>query len=168
VVRTEVENLAGALAHHRSIEVERKYLLSGMPELPEGAEALEIDQGYLPGKRLRERVRRVRREGSVQYYRTIKLGMGVQRIEIEEETTQPIFDALWVLTQGCRITKRRYLVQEGSSTWEIDLFLDRELVLAEIELASADVEPEIPDWLSKHVVEDVSERTEYTNLSLAR
>jgi hypothetical protein len=98
----------------------------------------------------------------VQYYRTIKLGMGVQRIEIEEETTQAIFEALWALTEGCRIRKRRYLVQEGSATWEIDLFLDRELVLAEIELASAEITPEIPQWLSGKVVEDVSERAEYT------
>jgi CHAD domain-containing protein/CYTH domain-containing protein len=166
--REDVDHLANALATRKSLEVERKYLLSRMPDLPSGAEALEIEQGYVPGKRLHERVRRVRREGSVQYYRTIKLGMGVQRIEIEEETTQAIFETLWSLTIGHRVTKRRYLVQEESATWEIDQFLDRDLVLAEIELASPDETPRIPDWLKPTVVEDVTERSEFTNLALAR
>jgi CYTH domain-containing protein len=59
-------------------------------------------------------------------------------------------------------------VSEGDLTWEIDQFLDRELVLAEVELRSADITPAIPAWLAPRMIEDVTERGEYTNLALAR
>ncbi len=168
VLRAEIDHFVHALALHRGVEIERKFLLMGMPELPAGAEVVEIEQGYLPGQRLRERVRRLRREGSVQYYRTLKLGAGVERTEIEEETTQAVFEVLWSLTEGCRIQKRRFLVQADGLTWEVDQFLDRALVLAEVELSSPEMHPALPPWLEPMVVEDVTDRIEYTNLSLAR
>ncbi len=42
------------------IEIERKYLLARMPELPAGSEitVIEMEQGYLPGERLHERCAR--------------------------------------------------------------------------------------------------------------
>lgn len=165
---SSVDELARALEAHRDLEVERKYLLSRMPELPPGAETVEIEQGYLPGRRFRERVRRIRREGSTEYYRTIKLGKGVERFELEEETTREVFDTLWTLTEGCRIRKRRHVIVEGTLTWEIDEFLDRDLVLAEVELHSRDEHPAVPAWLQPAFVEEVTERGEYTNLALAR
>jgi hypothetical protein len=45
------------------LEIERKYLLRALPRQLRGAAADEIDQGWLPGERLRERVRRVREPG---------------------------------------------------------------------------------------------------------
>lgn len=166
---TSVEELARALeAHHPDIEIERKYLLSRMPQVPSGSEVVEIEQGYLPGQRFRERVRKIRREGSTEYYRTLKLGKGVERFELEEETTREVFETLWTLTEGCRIQKRRYVVVEGPLTWEIDEFLDRDLVLAEVELHDPDQHPMVPPWLKSVLVEEVTERGEYTNLALAR
>jgi CHAD domain-containing protein/CYTH domain-containing protein len=165
----EVGALSRALLLHKDdVEVERKYLLSRMPEMPAGVEVVEIDQGYVPGQRMHERVRRVRREGSIQYYRTVKLGKGVQRFELEEETTREVFEGLWKLAEGRRVEKRRFIVAEGDVTWVVDQFLDRELVLAEAELQSADQKPAYPAWLAPVVVEEVTDRLEYTNLSLAR
>jgi hypothetical protein len=41
----------------RASEIERKYLLRGLPEAARAAPAVELEQGYLPGDRLRERLR---------------------------------------------------------------------------------------------------------------
>ncbi|MBA4158438.1 MAG: hypothetical protein H0X65_13290, partial [Gemmatimonadetes bacterium] len=55
------------------LEIERKYLLSGMPQLPaSGVSTLEIEQGWLPGTHLRERIRRAQTASGVRFYRTVK------------------------------------------------------------------------------------------------
>jgi hypothetical protein len=74
------------------IEIERKYLLRALPVMPRVVQTYEIDQGYIPGEKLVERLRRQRdRDGVTRYYRTIKLGTGVSRTELEDETSQPVF-----------------------------------------------------------------------------
>jgi CYTH domain-containing protein len=150
-------------------EIERKYLLRALPKLPRAREILEIDQGYLPGKTLVERLRRQRsRKGELRYFRTVKVGMGVERTELEEETDPKTFEHLWVLTDGRRLRKRRYVVPNGDDVWEIDEFLDRSLVLAELELARADATITVPDWLKSVMVREVTEEPAYTNRSLAK
>ena len=149
-------------------EIERKYLLRRLPDLPPEAELIEIDQGWLPGERLHERVRRQRTEAGSAYFRTLKFGSGVKRVEIEEPTSAAIFATLWSLTKDCRIQKIRHRVREADHVWEIDEFLDRELFLAEVELTSAAEQPVLPDWLTDVVVRDVTDDARYTNFELAR
>ena len=152
-----------------NIEIERKYLLRAMPKLPRGVRALEIEQGYIPGDKLVERLRREQHpDGSAKFYRTIKLGSGIERIEIEDETDARTFAHLWELTKGKRLTKRRHLVPIGDGVWEIDEFTDRPLVLAELELESAEQKIDIPAWLRDVLVREVTDEKEYTNHSLAR
>ncbi len=98
-------------------EIERKYLLTGLPPRVLTAAAVHIDQGYLPGVRINERVRRSKRDGAVRYYRTIKSGAGIEKLEIEEETDERFFAAVWPLTLGHRIEKRRYEVPDGGGSW---------------------------------------------------
>ena len=151
------------------LEIERKYLLSALPQFPRVDTVLEIDQGYIPGETLIERLRRERHpDGAVKYYRTIKLGSGVQRIEVEDETDRATFEHLWMLTDGRRLTKRRYLVPNGDDVWEVDEFTDRELVLAELEIDHVDARIDIPAWLEKVLVREVTDEKAYTNRSLAR
>jgi len=165
-VRALAEELEGASLER---EVERKYLLSKFPSLKGlDAEMLLLDQGYLPGDRLAERVRRVRGPDGTRWYRTVKLGAGVSRIEVEEETTERIFRTLWRLTSGRRVRKRRFRVRHGDRVWEIDRFRDRLLVLAEVELPREDTPVEIPEWLARVVVREVTGEPEYVNLNLAR
>lgn len=150
------------------LEIERKYLLRRLPEIPQGAEVLEVAQGWLPGKRIRERIRRVRSTAGTKYVRTLKFGLGVTRGEVEEPTTLDVFLPLWELTKDCRVRKRRYRVREGDLVWEIDEFLDRELFLAEVELPNAELRPAFPDWLEGFVERDVTDDKRYTNLQLAK
>lgn len=150
------------------VEIERKYLLRSMPELGEGVRWKEIEQGWIPGERLAERLRRVRSAEGERWYRTIKLGRGVTRTEIEEETTRHIFLRLWSLTRGRRVRKRRYVVPTGDLVWEIDRFRRIPLILAEVELASEDTEVVIPPWLAPHVVREVTGESSFVNINLAR
>lgn len=165
-----VEALAAqALAtSHAGVEVERKYLLRALPPLPPGTPSVEVEQGYLPGEVLQERLRRVRRGGAVECWRTVKLGRGVARVEVEEACSEALFERLWPLTEGCRVRKRRHVVAAGDRCWELDEFLDRDLVLAEIELASADEPVELPAWLAPYVVREVTDEDAYVNRRLAR
>jgi len=149
-------------------EIERKYLLDGLPDRAKATPPLVVEQGYLPGRHLLERLRRVQDNGSTRFYRTVKLGAGLVRTEIEEETTRAVFDRMWPLTKGRRVKKRRHRVGEGDLTWEIDDFADRKLVLAEVELPSEGAEVELPKWLRLHVVREVTEEEEYQNARLAR
>ena len=152
-----------------SIEIERKYLLSRLPAMPAPRDILEIDQGYIPGRRLLERLRRQRhRDGTLRYFRTVKIGSGLERTEIEDETDAAIFEHLWALTEGRRLRKRRYLVPDGDRTWEVDEFTDRELFLAEIEIPARDTRIVIPDWLAPALVRDVTDDGSYSNSKLAR
>jgi CHAD domain-containing protein/CYTH domain-containing protein len=165
-VRSLSERAEAATRH--DVEIERKYLLSALPERVRDATAYEIEQGYLPGRHLIERVRRVASGTDERFYRTVKLGQGLARTEIEEEATLREFQAMWPLTDGRRIRKRRYVVEEPQQVWEIDEFLDRELVLAEVELAEAKSEMEPPKWLSPLIVREVTDEAAYVNVNLAR
>lgn len=161
--------LAASLRRHGADqEIERKYLLHGLPELPAVTRVIEVEQGYLPGGALRERVRRSTCEGVVTCWRSIKAGRGISRIEVEEEIPPALFEQLFALTEGSRVRKRRYEVTHGGHRWEIDQFLDRELLLAEIELAAEDEAVEIPEWLSAWISREVTGEVAYLNSTLAR
>jgi|SRR5947209_4227083 len=150
-------------------EIERKYLLRALPPRVQGAPALEVDQGYLPGTRINERVRRARSADGIRYFRTIKMGSGIERFELEEETNELFFTTVWPLTRGARVQKRRYLLQEGNVVWEIDEFLDRAgLWLAEVELETAEQKVEMPPWLAAYVDREVTDDPKFTNHALAR
>ena len=151
------------------VEIERKYLLSALPVMPRASDVLEIEQGYIAGKKLVERLRReVSRDGTVRYFRTVKVGRGIERIELEDETDERTFTHLWQLTEGRRLRKRRHKVTCGDDIWEIDEFVDRELFLAELEMPRVDHAVTIPDWLSPVLVRDVTDEERYANINLAK
>ncbi len=162
--------LLPGLAAESNLEIERKYLLRAMPALPQsaGQRTLEMDQGYIPGLNVRERLRRVREGTAVRHYRTVKLGQGLSRQEFEDQTSAAVFDAMWPLTEGRRIVKRRHVIPDGTFHWEVDEFLDRDLVLAEVEIPTEETPVTIPDWLTPVLEREVTGETAYLNSTLAR
>jgi CYTH domain-containing protein len=154
----------------RGIEIERKFLLKRVPETALGAPSVEIEQGYLPGEALVERVRRVRSsDGAERWFRTVKLGSGIERLELEEEADADLGRSMWQLTNGRRLRKRRYSIPGTDNlVWEVDEFLDRPLVLAEIELETPETDVELPPWLRAVMDREVTDDPEYTNARLAR
>src|SRR6266568_1274746 len=167
-----VRDLAAEIAHRASCgtEIEHKYLLRQLPVAAANAPSVEIEQGYVPGEKLIERIRCVRfADGKEKFYRTVKIGSGVERIELEEEADADLARAMWRLTEGRRLRKRRYSIRESDDlVWEVDEFLDRPLVLAEIELPTADTKFELPQWLRDVLDREVTDEPEYTNARLAQ
>lgn len=151
-----------------NLEIERKFLLKKLPETMPDSTSVLIEQGYLPGERLVERLRAVEVGRRRTYLRTVKVGAGLVRTELEEETGAEVFKAMWPLTKGKRLTKRRHRVPDGKLTWEIDEFTDRALVLAEVELPSADTDVEIPGWLEGCIEREVTGDVAYLNSTLAK
>src|SRR5262249_21522009 len=107
-------------------------------------------------------------DGSEKLERTIKLGAGVRRTEVEEECPRALFDKLWPLTRAQRIVKTRYRVPDGDLVWEIDRFVGRDLLLAEVELPSETTEVVPPIWLAEVLEREVTGEKQYTNEALAR
>ena len=150
------------------LEIERKYLLKHLPEEVRGAPAAEIWQGWIPGERLQERLRRIKRDEREDLFRTVKLGRGIQRTEIEERASPALFERMWPLTEGRRVLKRRYVVEDAGRKWEIDEFLDRRLYLAEVELPAVNAEVNLPKWLVRAVEREVTGEDAFVNVNLAR
>jgi len=157
---------------HDSLEIERKYLLSGRPAIPEGAEIWRIEQGYLSGPGPTAvaggRIRRVlMSDGTIVCTHTIKQGLGVVRSEQERAISNQQFESQWPATAGKRLRKTRYRVREKDRVWEIDVFDRMDLVLAEVELPAADAAVVFPQWLEPHVVCEVTDDPKYTNAGIA-
>ena len=152
------------------LEIERKYLLSAMPTLTglDVKRAWTIEQGYIPGQSITERIRRAVSRDWVKCTRTVKLGAGVSRIEFEDEIDPELFEQLWGATQGQRVTKERFVVSTPSGTWELDRFTDRQLVLLEIELSSENEAVHMPDAFKAVLVHEVTDDKKFTNWALSR
>jgi CHAD domain-containing protein/CYTH domain-containing protein len=167
---SEIAAELGRRSSRQDMEIERKYLLKRLPIATADAPSVEIEQGYLPGKKLVERLRRIRfADGAEKWFRTVKVGKGLERVEIQEEADADLSRAMWPLTQGRRVHKRRYSIRESDDlVWEVDEFLDRELVLAEFELATHDTVFELPPWLQDVLDREVTDEPEYSNARLAQ
>jgi adenylate cyclase len=145
------------------VEVERKFLVPDPPVLA-GTQADEIEQGYLAigaGGEVR-----VRRKGELLVL-TAKRGSGLSRQEAEIALDRERFDALWPLTEGRRLHKRRHVLPHGDLKIEVDVYEgDLEgLVVAEVEFPSEEeargFDP--PSWLGEEVTGD----KRYLNETLA-
>jgi len=154
------------------LEIERKYLLRALPELPADAASVHIEQGYLPlDHDPPGRLRQMREaSGAVRRLLTVKRGEGLVREETEQELDAATFTRLWPATAGRRLVKRRWYVPvEGRAEmrWEIDEFLDRALVLLEIELPDPDAVVDLPPWLSCVMIREVTDDPAFRNAALA-
>jgi CYTH domain-containing protein len=147
------------------VEVERKFLLAG--GLPAGSfSSSAIRQGYVAVAADGGEVRVRDRDGEC--FLTVKHGAGVVRDEFESPISAELFEALWALTEGRRVEKRRTLVPLSESlVAEVDVFSGAlaGLAVAEVEFASASAAAAFvpPAWFGA----DVSDDKRYKNQSLA-
>jgi adenylate cyclase len=145
------------------MEVERKFRLRRPPELS-GADADPIEQGYLAIGADGEV--RLRRKGE-RTLLTVKRGAGLSRGEAEVEVSREQFDALWPLTEGRRLRKRRHVIPHDGLEIEVDVFEEEleGLIIAEVEFDSEEqarsFEP--PAWLG----DEVTGEERFLNESLA-
>jgi len=146
------------------VEIERKYLVEGDSWRGQIVSATRIVQGYLARGDVTVRAR-IRGDRA---YLTVKgRSQGIARSEFEYEI--PVADAetmLAELADGPVVEKTRHLVEVGGHTWELDVFAgaNEGLVMAEIELADADEQFDLPQWAGAEVSDD----PRYYNVNLAR
>lgn len=151
-------------------EIERVWLLRGLPHLPEGHVIWQLDQGYLlgdsgtPNGRIRKTVFP---DASEQFHLNHKTGSGLIRQESESQITATSFYQQWPATLGRRLCKKRHRIPIDGLVWEIDEFSDFPLVLAEVELPTADHSLTIPSWLSPWILQEVTANSLYRNYNLA-
>ncbi|MFZ2286084.1 MAG: CYTH domain-containing protein [Bacteroidales bacterium] len=147
-----------------SLEIERKFLVRGEFR-DEATEATEIVQGYLssaPGSTVRIRIR------GEKGYITVKGKSdesGIGRYEWEKEIPVDEARELLRICEPYPVEKTRYLVPYRGHIFEVDVFhgANSGLVMAELELGSAEEPFEKPLWLG----EEVSGDPRYFNSALS-
>lgn len=152
------------------IEIERKFLLRGDAWRAAAHEVIPMAQGYLNDLAMVDSGSmntsvRVRIEGDTARLNIKSRELGSTRQEFDYAIPMDDADALLDLCVGGIIDKRRHLVEHAGHLWEIDEFLggNAGLVVAEIELESADEVFARPDWLGA----EATHAQRYYNLALA-
>lgn len=147
-----------------ALEIERKYLVVGEAWRGEVVRTVEMRQGYLVTGGGRASVR-VRMEGDNARLNIKASTLGPERAEYEYAI--PVADCremLETLSLG-RVEKIRHYIERDGLTWEVDEFLNDNagLVIAEVELESADQAFAKPAWLGR----DLTYEPRYYNHALA-
>ena len=147
-----------------TVEIERRFLIPevGSLDLPK-FEKLEIVQSYIETKGLVTRVRVVGKKA----FLTMK-GPKVEGQCDEFEYEIPYEDGMKLSEKYCGsrvVSKTRYLIPNGETTIELDVFHgDLEgLVIAEVEVDSISETIDIPKWFG----EEITNNNFYSNYSLA-
>jgi len=152
------------------MEIERKFLLSGVPPTMRFARREPIRQGYLALDGDTEVRIRINQKGAVL---TIKSGRGGVRVEEEIPLQTRQAEALWELTEARRVQKTRRRVRLAGGAGDADLVAEVDeyagaldgLVVAEVEFpdeeAARGFEP--PAWFGRELTDD----WRYANRSLA-
>ena len=149
------------------VEIERKFLVSNHDEcLRHVTKSIHIVQGYLsldPSRTVRVR------KTDTKAILTIKgkpNSGGDTRFEWEKEISADEATQLFDLCLGQTIEKTRHLIPFQSHCFEVDVFSGNHkgLVIAEIELRSANEKVALPPWIGKEVTGD----SRYYNSSLAK
>lgn len=139
-----------------SLEIERKFLVKKGGAYKSAAfSCSHIIQGYMKTEGATVRVR-LRDDKA---YLTIKgpsVDGGLSRFEFEQQIGIGDATEMLKLCKGGVIDKHRYLVNSGKHIFEVDEFhgVNDGLVMAEVELSSADEAYEKPDFVGPEVTGD--------------
>lgn len=144
-------------------EIERKFLVKDKSVF-QNCRFDQIQQSYLFNEQNKSLRIRIKNNSA---YITIKGNpIGMTRDEFEYQI--PKEEAMQIIEQFKLkvLSKKRYYLNFGSLTWEIDVFDDKlsGLIIAEIEIPSEKFDFEIPDWVGEEVTYD----SKYLNAELIK
>jgi len=157
------------------IEIERKFLVTGDGWRAAAHKVVPMAQGYLndlaamdagaDGRAPMKASVRVRIAGDEAFLNLKSRELGHTRQEFDYPIPVADARALLDLCVGGLVDKRRHYVQHHGHLWEVDEFLgdNAGLVVAEIELESADAAFDKPEWIGR----EVTDASRYYNLALA-
>lgn len=132
-------------------EIERKYLTADESWREEVVQSMRIAQGYLCSRRVTARVRLCDDRGILTFKGKSRDG-GLSRFEWEREIPFGVAERMLYRCKGV-IDKVRHIVKHEGHTFEIDEFKGENegLIVAEVELSSADEAVTLPSWIGDEV-----------------
>jgi len=152
--------------HVSSREIERKFLIKGLPPQILRSRHFKLAQGYLANE-ARGRHVRLRKKGGVMSL-TFKVGRGTAREEREVRLSRKQFATLWPATRGRRLRKTRYELPWKRLKIEIDIYHGRNdgLMVAEVEFPNHASRRKFkpPRWFGR----EITGEKRYSNVRLAR
>ncbi|HEY2494166.1 MAG TPA: CYTH domain-containing protein [Paenibacillus sp.] len=148
-----------------SLEIERKFLLPGVPhdlirqEILSVRSEQRIEQTYLAMDDNQElRVRRIVDipSGHVEFTHTFKVGNGLSREEIEYDISESIYKQMIQAFRAIPLTKTRITATWGDTVIEIDCYDQIELTVVEIEFNSLEDAKAFvaPEWFGQEISAD--------------
>ena len=139
-----------------SLEIERKFLVLDDSYKHEAFKSYHIRQGYICSERGRTVRIRIRDNEAFITIKGPSLDGGLTRYEFEQSIPMDDAEKLMTLCDEGIIDKTRWLVKSGDHTFEVDEFHgdNAGLVMAEVELNSAQESPKTPDFIGKEVTGD--------------
>lgn len=139
------------------IEIERKFSVKSTTFLANAKKSYKIKQGYLNSDKNRTVRVRIKGEKGFITVKGLSSANGLERFEWEKEISLPDAEALMLLCEDFIIDKTRYIVLNGDAVFEVDVFegLNSGLIIAEIELQTADEHFFKPDWLGDELTGDI-------------
>ncbi|MEU8511578.1 hypothetical protein AB0C76_08335 [Kitasatospora sp. NPDC048722] len=139
------------------LKIERRFLVSTNWPAAAARQTLELMQGHVPAEGTDGEMR-VRASGD-SYFLALKTGQGPVREEVEIGITKGVFQALWKMTGGRRVQRKRSSIAYGGGIIEVDEFegVHAGLTLAEVTFPSeADARVFVaPPWFGQEVTDDV-------------
>ena len=150
-----------------AVEIERRFLLTGEGWRSLAGAPQPLRQGYLAASADGVTVR-VRLRGVEAAWLTLKAAadaIGLVRHEFEYAIPVSDAESLWTLAPH-RLEKTRFALSLVGGDWVVDQFAGRNgpLLLAEVELPSAQTALEIPAWCGREITGDAR----WSNAALAR
>lgn len=134
-------------------EIERKFLVTD-PSVIDGVPGTGLRQGYL--SRAPERSVRVRHAGDRAFVTVKGASVGPTRAEWEWEIPVEDAEGMLAICDGPILEKTRHLVEVAGRSWEVDVFAgpNEGLIMAEVELETADDVVVLPPWVGREVTHD--------------
>lgn len=170
-----LKEISHFLGEPEPYEIERKFLIKYpdtvlLDQLP-NCECVQILQTYLqssPG--VERRIRQRGNDGAYIYLRTEKRPISpLVRVETESHISEREYRNLLMEADPALspIRKTRYCLTYENQYLEIDLYpFWKDRAILEVELADADAQIKLPDYL--HIIREVTDDERYKNYSLAK
>jgi len=180
IVLNRIEGVADLLIDYMAGEAEKetviqkRFKVTREPEnLPDEKIETRIEQAYLhsPGNK-EDRIRKTKSGKAVNFFRTTKIGKGLERKQYQRDITESEYNKLLRDREGYIIQKRRIKLEEkiGEGKIVIDVF---EGVLEGLFIIEADFKTQkdadafkLPKFLSEKA-KDITEDSRYSNRTLA-
>lgn len=154
----------------KKLEIERKFLLTRLPNVKKWDDMISIIQYYIEDSvRLRQSTSKLTNKSI--YTQTIKefVSPGINKEKEKRISEKKFWELLYATSYYTMIYKTRYIYESPDKRkWEIDVFTNRNLVIAEMELKSMKEKLRIPNCIKEKLLMEVTNYKEFSNYEISK